>query len=94
MKRFILITGLLFIGTAYGQLPDTLTIGICHELAISSYPSADRTALLTAASEIQQKKLNANYLPQVNINGQASYQSDVTKVDVIIPPFYILFGIL
>jgi len=89
MKRLILITGLLFFGTVYGQLPDTLTLEICHELAISSYPSADRTALLSAASEIQQKKLNANYLPQVNINGQASYQSDVTKVDVIIPPFYI-----
>ena len=89
MKRLIFITGLLFIGTAYGQLPDTLTLGICHDLAISSYPNADRTALLSAASEIQQKKLNANYLPQVNINGQAHYQSDVTKVDVVIPPFYI-----
>ncbi len=89
MKRFILITGLLFSMAVYGQLPDTLTLSFCHELALSSYPAAERTGLLNSASEIQQKKLNANYLPQVQINGQASYQSDVTKVDVEIPPFYL-----
>jgi len=89
MKRILMITGFLIVGYVYGQVPDTITLGLCHEMAISSYPAAQRTGLLNSASEIQQKKLNANYLPQVQINGQASYQSDVTKVDVEIPPFYI-----
>jgi len=89
MKRILLITGFLMIGTLYAQLPDTLTLGLCHAVAVSSYPTADRSALLSSASEIQQKKHNAKYLPQVQINGQATYQSDVTKVDVIIPPFYL-----
>jgi len=89
MKRIILITGFLMAGIVYGQLPDTLTLELCHELALNSYPTAERTGLLNDASEIQQKKLNANYLPQVQINGQASYQSDVPRVDVEIPPFYL-----
>jgi outer membrane protein TolC len=89
MKRLIMITGLLMAGYAYGQMPDTISLGLCHDLALSSYPTAYRTGLLSSASEIQQKKLNANYLPQVQINGQATYQSDVTSVDVVIPPFYI-----
>ncbi|MCK4568808.1 MAG: TolC family protein [Bacteroidales bacterium] len=89
MKRTIFIVGLFIAGYGYAQVPDTLTLGMCHELAISSYPAAERTGILSSASEIQQKKLNANYLPQVQINGQASYQSDVTRVDVEIPPFYI-----
>ena len=75
--------------TAFAQLPDTLTLAYCHEFAVSSYPNAGKKDLLNAASEVQRKKLNANYLPQVHINGQATYQSDVTKVDVIIPPFYL-----
>ncbi|NQT78142.1 MAG: TolC family protein [Bacteroidetes bacterium] len=89
MKRIIMIIGLLAAHTVYGQMPDTLTLRMCYERAVSSYPAAAQVPLLNSASEIQQKKLNANYLPQVQINGQASYQSDVTKVDVEIPPFYI-----
>ena len=89
MKCLLMISGFLVAGYVYGQVPDTLTLGLCHELALESYPAAQRTGLLNSASEIQQKKLNANYLPQVQINGQASYQSDVTKVDVEIPSFYL-----
>ncbi len=89
MKRIVLITGFLMAGMVYGQMPDTLTLELCHELALGSYPTAERTDLLNSASEIQQKKLNANYLPQVQINGQASYQSDVPRVDVEIPAFYL-----
>jgi outer membrane protein TolC len=89
MKRIILITGLMIFGSLYGQVPDTLTLKMCHDLAVSRYPAAARTGLLSSASDIQQKKLNANYLPQLQINGQASYQSEVTQVDVEVPPFYI-----
>lgn len=89
MKSLTFIIGILFSGFIYAQVPDTLGLIECHELAVGSFPTADRTDLLTAASEIRQKRLNANYLPQIQINGQLSYQSDVTRVDVEVPPFYI-----
>lgn len=80
---------LIFSQSLHAQVPDTLTLVYCHELALSTYPAADRADLLASANDLQQKRLNANYLPQVQLNGQASYQSDVTKVDVEIPSFYI-----
>jgi outer membrane protein TolC len=89
MKAFLLICVFLAAGWVYGQVPDTLTLEYCHEQAISSHPAARRTDLLDDASQIEQRKLNANYFPEVQLNGQASYQSDVTQVDVLIPPFYI-----
>jgi len=89
MKRLFLISMVLLNLTVYGQVPDTLNLERCHYMAVSNHPTARQTGLLSSASEIQQKKLNANYLPQLQINGQASYQSDVPQVDVEIPPFYI-----
>ncbi|HSG68005.1 MAG TPA: TolC family protein, partial [Bacteroidales bacterium] len=89
MKRLILFAAVLVTGIVNSQVVDTLSLERCHEMAIISYPSGDRSKLLSSASEIQQKRLNASYLPQVQINGQASYQSDVTKVDVEIPSFYL-----
>ncbi|MEN8223724.1 MAG: TolC family protein [Bacteroidota bacterium] len=89
MKQIMLIIGSLLLGTVYGQVADILTLEYCHEMALVNYPLSDHTSLLKAASEIEQKKLNANYLPRVQISGQVSYQSDVTKVDVVVPPFYI-----
>ncbi len=89
MKLLIFLAGFLTAVYSFGQAPETLTLAMCHVLAVNSYPAAEKTGLLSSASEIRQKRLNANYFPQVHINGQASYQSDVTKVDVVIPPFYI-----
>jgi len=89
MKTLPLFITFLLTGTVFAQVPDTLTLEFCHEIAVSTYPNAGKTELLSSASEIQRRKLNAKYLPQLQINGQATYQSDVTKVDVIVPPFYI-----
>lgn len=84
-----MVVAFLLTGMAYGQLPDTLDLIQCHEMAVNRHPAARQTGLLNSASDLERKKLNANYLPQVQINGQASYQSDVPQVDVEIPPFYI-----
>jgi len=89
MKKFLFIIAWLLALISRGQVPDTLTLALCHELAIGSSPVAERTQLLESASELQQKKLNAGYLPQVQLNGQATYQSDVTAVDVEVPSFYL-----
>lgn len=89
MKRFIFILSIFFAGAGIAQPPDTLDLKACHQLALSSFPTAERSNLLGEASAIRQKRLNTNYLPQVQINGQASYQSDVTKIDVEIPSFYL-----
>ncbi|MBN2173687.1 MAG: TolC family protein, partial [Bacteroidales bacterium] len=61
---------------------DTITLNLCHELAITNYPLTRQQNLLTDANGLSVMALNKNYLPQMILNGQASYQSDVTKVPI------------
>lgn len=89
LRKTLFALAIMLAGICQGQTIEQLTLADCYDLALQSYPLADRSALLDEASEIRQKRLNTNYLPQVQINGQASYQSDVTSIDVEIPPFYI-----
>lgn len=89
MKRIATIITLILPVFLFGQATDTISLYECHEMALASFPTAENTALLANASEIRQKRLNAAYLPQLQLNGQATYQSDVTKVDVEIPSFYL-----
>ncbi|MFH1160805.1 MAG: TolC family protein [bacterium] len=61
---------------------DTLTLDVCYKLAEQNYPLSSQTALLAGSNALKVKNLNKNYLPQFNLNGQASYQSDVTVVEL------------
>ena len=79
MKR-IIFTGLLIFGFTtifIGQ--DTITLSLCYEKAVENYPLAQQDSLLSVSNELKIKNLNKNYLPQLMINGQMHYQSDVTK---------------
>ena len=64
---------------------DTLTLEDCQKKALEYYPTVKQKALITEASDLKIKSLNVNYLPQVSLNGQATYQSDVTEVKLPIP---------
>ncbi len=56
------------------------TLQDCHDSAISHYPNLKQFELNSAASELRTKNIKTNYYPKLNLNGQASYQSDVTKM--------------
>jgi outer membrane protein TolC len=78
---FIFITQI-----AIGQNSDTtLNLEYCQIQAISNYPLIKQKELLKSSTEYKIKNLNVNYLPQLNLNGQATYQSDVTKIPINIP---------
>lgn len=53
-----------------------------QELARKNYPSIKQKDLIRQTANLNIINIGKNYLPQLSINGQASYQSDVTKVDV------------
>lgn len=86
MKRHTILIWLIFLSAfANAQLPDTLSLKQCHDIAINNYPLSKQFSLLEEQNDIRLKGLNTNYLPQLAINGQATYQSEVTEVDVVIP---------
>lgn len=49
------------------------------------FPFRQQTALLTKSDAISQSNLNKQWLPQWSLQAQATYQSDVTSIDINIP---------
>lgn len=62
-----------------------LSIEDCYALAKKNYPLIKQSELIEKTKEYTIENLSKGNLPQININGQASYQSDVTSYPIIIP---------
>lgn len=63
----------------------TYTLPQVQELAKSNYPAVKQKDLVKQTAAINIENLQKGFLPQVNISGQATYQSDVTKVPISMP---------
>lgn len=81
MKRtIILLITLLTVITSYGQT--TLTLESCRQRAVDNYPLIKQYDLISLSEQYSLSNASKSYLPQVSLNGQASYQSDVTKLPI------------
>lgn len=67
------------------QAQDSLTLDYCYRQAEMNFPLRRQMDMLGNSNTLKVKNLNKNYLPQVNINGSASLQSDVTEVAIDFP---------
>ena len=76
---------LLNAGYLFAQDSLKLTLSDCYKKAIENHPLSRQNDLYRQASVLQLSNLDKNHLPQVNINGQASYQSAVTNIPIRIP---------
>lgn len=65
---------------AWGQ--ESVTLEMCYSKALENYPLAKQNELLPQSHDIRIKNLNKNFMPQMAVNGQAHYQSDVTKTPI------------
>lgn len=82
------ITTLLLIGCLFVFGQDSITLDLCYQKAIENYPLTRQKDILPEANELKIKNLNKNFLPEMMVNGQMHYQSDVTKTpfqDVTLP---------
>lgn len=61
------------------------TLDQIQELAKSNYPLLKQRDLINQSAVLTNANLNRNYLPQLSISGQATYQSDVTSVPIKVP---------
>ncbi|HMJ69431.1 MAG TPA: TolC family protein [Cyclobacteriaceae bacterium] len=86
MKR-LLTAALLLIGA--GANAQQLTLAECYEKARQNFPLIRQKELLVSTKEFTVANARSGYLPQLSINGQATYQSDVTKVPIEVPGFAI-----
>lgn len=58
---------------------DTLSVDRLQEAALKTDPRAGQRALLRAATDLRLSVIAADRLPRLEINGQATHQSDVTR---------------
>ncbi|WP_257670044.1 TolC family protein [Parapedobacter tibetensis] len=62
-----------------------LTLAESYTLAIENYPMAKQRNLIARSAVYSIEQANTGYLPQININGQATYQSAVTQIPIQVP---------
>ncbi|SHF90202.1 Outer membrane protein TolC [Mariniphaga anaerophila] len=82
MRKLILFL-LLPAQLAFAQ--ENISLNDCYGWARENYPNLKQTEIRKEISELNKKNNQTGYLPQVSVNGQATYQSDVTHINIDIP---------
>ena len=67
---------LLMVGLSHGQT-GPLTLEECYRLAKENYPAVRKMDLVAQSADYTIRNANRKFLPQFNIAGQATYQSQV-----------------
>lgn len=83
MKNYIKIAFLLVVTISNAQ--QTLSLENCYDLVNKNYPIAKQTELLQQKSAFEIDALNKGKLPKIDLNAQATYQSDVTGFPIKLP---------
>ncbi|MEP2670707.1 MAG: TolC family protein [Cyclobacteriaceae bacterium] len=78
---------LMWITPLFAQAQNPLTIEMCHELARNNYPLINQKQLIEKSTEYSIANIKSGQLPQISINAQATYQSDVTQIPISVPGF-------
>lgn len=62
-----------------------LTLDEAYALARTNYPAIKKLDLINQSTKYSLQNAGMAYLPQFSINGQATYQSEVTKIPMTLP---------
>ncbi|MBU2906743.1 TolC family protein [Arenibacter algicola] len=83
MKRLFLILILTIPMVAKAQ--QTFRLEECFDLVTENYPLAKQSGLLENQVQLDIEALRTGYLPKLDLNAQATYQSDVTSLPIQLP---------
>lgn len=83
MKKISTFIISLIAFTAIAQ--EQLSLDECYSLVTKNYPLAKQHSLLAKQNDLDVAVINIAKLPTLNFSAQASYQSDVTELPIIIP---------
>jgi outer membrane protein TolC len=85
MKRLtiilLFITNIAFAQTQKVQLSD------CYESMLTNYPLVQQSDIYAQSSELNIKNLKTKWLPNAELNAQATYQSDVIDVEISVASY-------
>lgn len=63
----------------------TITLQDCYDATMQNYPLAKQIPLVVKKQQFESEALAKNKLPKLDLNAQATYQSDVTKFPLALP---------
>lgn len=81
-KLFIL---LIFLLSLAASAQSKLTLEECYQLANKNYPLAKQNALLNQKANFEIESANKAKLPKIDLNAQATYQSEVIGLPIALP---------
>jgi outer membrane protein TolC len=81
---FLLLQVMVF-GTSNAQTLQQLSLTDSYTMAEQHYPLSKQRDLITKSADYTIQNIEKGYLPQININAQASYQSEVTQLPIQLP---------
>jgi len=82
LNSLVSVSVMVLPAVLYGQ---SLSLDEAQSLARQNYPSIRQKGLIKQTADLTIQNLNKGYLPQIALNGQATYQSEVTQVNIPIP---------
>jgi len=83
MRKGIMLFLMMVALSAQAQL----TLEQCYELARQNYPAIKQYALVEQSRDFTLQNTAKGWLPQVSVNGRASYQSKVTQLPIDVSQF-------
>lgn len=85
MKNFIWLYLLLLAWRVHGQDSASLSLEEVQQQARAHYPLLPQRQVWEQILRLQLQNTNSAYRPQAELNGQATYQSEVTQVPIKVP---------
>ncbi|MFP4548337.1 MAG: TolC family protein [Fidelibacterota bacterium] len=74
-------------------MAENLTLEDCFRLAQKNHPVMKQKQPINQITEKELKNINTRWLPELNLTMNAGYQSDVTNIDITLPPAMAGFSI-
>ncbi len=75
----------MFLACAFSIKAQTLSIEDCQRMARENYPAIARYNVIENVKNFSLENANTAYFPQLSLNAKATWQSDVTKIDLELP---------
>lgn len=85
MKRIIIILSVLITGSTVGQ--ESITLDECYKLMFQNYPLVKQIQLFEKQNTLDTEVISNVRRPQIHLDAQATYQSDVIELPLPITTF-------
>lgn len=83
--RSLLVGLMLIVAEGVAAQQQVLTLDDCIAAAMKNNPLSGQNKVYAQSSELQRKNIDNGKLPQLNVNGQATYQNEVIQLLFNIP---------